>query len=286
MISTISSYSSPYVNNPSSAIAVPGRQPVSEESVDLKASTFKSLEQAADSARNENQRSPDDRPNDLGERARLQDGLATAGDKSQKNADRQGDEQDQQEISELAARDREVRAHEQAHAAVGGASAGSPVYEFVRGPDGVNYAVGGEVKVSTAPVTGDLEATIIKAQQLRRAATAPADPSDQDRRIAAEATQMEVEARAELQQEKLQAREAEAAAKAERLQAREADAERKAAALEEKQALREQQEQSRSRRTELLLDASRRNIDINRQLLDIGVNSSSASLGTFLDSIA
>eukprot|EP01026_Neomeris_dumetosa_P052371 TRINITY_DN46319_c0_g1_i8.p1 TRINITY_DN46319_c0_g1~~TRINITY_DN46319_c0_g1_i8.p1 ORF type:complete len:240 (-),score=28.68 TRINITY_DN46319_c0_g1_i8:18-737(-) len=45
---------------------------------------------------------------------------------------------DQREIADLSARDREVRAHEQAHAAVGGLYAGAPTYQYERGPDGVN----------------------------------------------------------------------------------------------------------------------------------------------------
>lgn len=107
-------------------------------------------------------------------------------------------EVEQQEVRELAARDREVRAHEQAHANVGGQYAGSPSYTYQRGPDGRQYAVGGEVSISTSPIPGDPEATIDKAQIVRRAALAPAEPSAQDRRVAAEATAIEQQARAEL----------------------------------------------------------------------------------------
>lgn len=107
-------------------------------------------------------------------------------------------EVEQQEVRELAARDREVRAHEQAHANVGGRYAGSPSYTYQRGPDGRQYAVGGEVSISTSPIPGDPEATIDKAQIVRRAALAPAEPSAQDRRVAAEATAIEQQARAEL----------------------------------------------------------------------------------------
>ena len=105
---------------------------------------------------------------------------------------------EQQQIQELSARDREVRNHERAHAAVGGLYAGAPRYQYERGPDGVNYAVAGEVSISTGAVNGDPEATIEKAQIVRRAALAPAEPSAQDRRVAAQATQMEAEARVEL----------------------------------------------------------------------------------------
>ena len=108
-------------------------------------------------------------------------------------------------IRQLKARDREVRLHEAAHAAVGGRYAGSPELQYERGPDGVNYAVSGEVSVSVSPVAGDPEATLEKARQIRAAALAPAEPSSQDRRVAAEASRLEVEARADIQQQKIAA---------------------------------------------------------------------------------
>ncbi|MDH3737898.1 MAG: putative metalloprotease CJM1_0395 family protein, partial [Alphaproteobacteria bacterium] len=56
------------------------------------------------------------------------------------------------EVERLKERDREVRAHEQAHARAGGPYASAPSYEFVRGPDGKSYAVSGEVQIDTAPI--------------------------------------------------------------------------------------------------------------------------------------
>jgi SprA-related family len=105
---------------------------------------------------------------------------------------------EQNEIRELAARDREVRAHEQAHMAVGGQYAGSMSLSYERGPDGRLYAVGGEVSIDTAPVPGDPQATIDKMEQVRRAALAPAEPSSQDRAVAAQAAQLIAQARAEI----------------------------------------------------------------------------------------
>ncbi|WP_288986206.1 putative metalloprotease CJM1_0395 family protein [uncultured Pseudoalteromonas sp.] len=107
-------------------------------------------------------------------------------------------EQEQQQIKELKARDTEVRTHEQAHAAVGGQYAGSPSYEYQRGPDGTNYAVGGEVPIDVGVINGDLQATIDKMQTVRAAALAPAEPSGADRAIAADATQKMAAAQAEL----------------------------------------------------------------------------------------
>jgi|GEM_PF-6067682 len=101
------------------------------------------------------------------------------------------------QIQTLAARDREVRAHEQAHAAAGGHYAGAPVYQFERGPNGLSYAVGGEVPISTG-AEATPEATLRKAQIIRRAAMAPAEPSSQDRGVAAMASRLEVSARLEM----------------------------------------------------------------------------------------
>lgn len=118
----------------------------------------------------------------------------SAKDKQQKAQEQQTLEQEQREIAQLSARDREVRAHEQAHAAVGGQYAGAPQYQFERGPDGVNYAVGGEVSIDVSRA-GTPQETIQKMQVVKRAALAPAEPSAQDRRVASQAARLEAEAR-------------------------------------------------------------------------------------------
>lgn len=115
--------------------------------------------------------------------------------------EQQNQEAEQQQIEELKARDREVRLHEQAHARVGGQYAGSPSYEYQRGPDGNNYAVGGQVMIDVAEVPNDPKATIDKMQTVRAAALAPAEPSGADRAIAADATQKMASAQAELAQQ-------------------------------------------------------------------------------------
>ena len=116
------------------------------------------------------------------------------------------DEAELKQLRELRARDREVRAHEQAHASVAGTLAkGGPSFSFQRGPDGQRYAVGGEVQIDTSAVSGDPKATIEKAQQIRRAALAPANPSSQDRAVAAQATSTEARARIELAQQSAEA---------------------------------------------------------------------------------
>lgn len=108
-----------------------------------------------------------------------------------------------QEIASLRQRDAAVRRHEQAHAAVGGQYAGAPRYEYTQGPEGKQYAVGGEVSIDSAPVPGDPQATIDKLEIVRRAALAPGDPSPQDLKVAAQAQSDIASARAELAQDRL-----------------------------------------------------------------------------------
>ena len=101
-------------------------------------------------------------------------------------------------VDELSARDAEVRAHEQAHAAAAGPLLrGGPNYEYTTGPDGRQYATGGNVQIDTSP-EADPRETVTKAQRIRAAALAPAEPSSTDLSVAAKASRMEAEARAEL----------------------------------------------------------------------------------------
>lgn len=102
----------------------------------------------------------------------------------------------QAQVAELKARDAEVRAHEQAHKAVGGRYAGAPRYETTRGPDGNTYAIGGEVAIDVSPAATPDE-TIDKMIQVKAAALAPAEPSPQDRRVAAMADALRLQAMAE-----------------------------------------------------------------------------------------
>jgi hypothetical protein len=108
-------------------------------------------------------------------------------------------EQDLQQLRQLKSRDLVVRAHEAAHlAAASGIVVGSASYSYQRGPDGVQYAVGGEVSIDTSKVAGDPNATLQKAQQIQAAALAPTQPSSQDRAVAARAAKMAIEAKAEI----------------------------------------------------------------------------------------
>ena len=111
-------------------------------------------------------------------------------------------QEEQKEVQKLKKIDREVRSHESAHkAAAGGLARGGASFKYTTGPDGKRYAVGGHVNIDTSPIPDDPEATIRKAQVVRSAALAPADPSPQDRSVAASAVKMEREARMELREE-------------------------------------------------------------------------------------
>lgn len=129
-----------------------------------------------------------------------------AGQPEEKAREKAEQEVVKQQVDQLKQRDREVRAHELAHAVTGGAFAGSPKLEYTRGPDGVQYATGGEVSVDTSPIAGDPQATIEKARIVRAAALAPASPSGQDRAVAARASQMAIDANADLVQQRSESR--------------------------------------------------------------------------------
>jgi len=104
-------------------------------------------------------------------------------------------------VDELKQIDTNVRNHEMAHVAAGGAYITSGAnFSYQRGPDGKNYAVGGEVGIDVAPIPGDPEATIRKMRQVRQAALAPGDPSPQDRKVAANAASQSLKSLSELTQ--------------------------------------------------------------------------------------
>ena len=101
-------------------------------------------------------------------------------------------------LRSLQNRDAVVRAHESAHlGAGGGVTTGGAHYTYQRGPDGREYAVGGEVGIDLSPVAGNPRATITKMAIVKAAALAPAEPSAQDQSVAAAATQIEAQARIE-----------------------------------------------------------------------------------------
>ncbi len=131
-------------------------------------------------------------------------GKPEAGAATKKGADGKPLSDDEQKaVQELTKRDREVKAHEAAHqASAGGHAKGGASFDYQTGPDGRQYAVGGHVDIDVSPVKGNPEATLQKAQTVQRAALAPADPSGQDRAVAAAAAQMALQAQREAAEEK------------------------------------------------------------------------------------
>lgn len=108
------------------------------------------------------------------------------------------DRQEMLELRKLTERDTEVRIHEQAHLSAAGQFArGGASFTYQRGPDGVSYAVGGEVGIDVGKEATP-EATIAKMRIIKRAALAPAEPSAADRSIAAQAAAKESQAHQEV----------------------------------------------------------------------------------------
>lgn len=109
---------------------------------------------------------------------------------------RQMSDEERKQVDEMEQRDREVRTHEQAHVAAAAGLAGAPVYEYQTGPDGRRYAVGGHVDVKTSGSSNPDQA-LREAEAVKRAATAPADPSGADHaaasRASAEITRLKAE---------------------------------------------------------------------------------------------
>ena len=129
-----------------------------------------------------------------------EEGLGAASDEAGPASARELSPDEQKELRELQARDREVRAHEQAHkAAAGQLATGGPSYDYESGPDGRDYAVGGEVGIRLSEGNSP-EESLRLAQQAQRAALAPAEPSGQDHGVAAQAAQLEASARAEMKE--------------------------------------------------------------------------------------
>jgi hypothetical protein len=109
-------------------------------------------------------------------------------------------------VAELQEIDRNVRAHEQAHIQAGrGVITSGPNYTYTYGPDGKQYAVGGEVGIDTSPERKP-EANIDKGVRIQAAALAPRDPSPQDYRVATVGGRLETQGRSDLAQQRAEER--------------------------------------------------------------------------------
>jgi hypothetical protein len=105
------------------------------------------------------------------------------------------------QISILKARDTQLRQHEQAHhAASNGVDVSSASFTYQRGPNGVNYAVSGDVRIDTSAPRNP-EDRLAQAEMINDVALAPLDPTPTDRAVAAKAQQMAQQARTEIVQQ-------------------------------------------------------------------------------------
>lgn len=190
---TSSQYDTSSTNNASNSQAQENVKAVDEKSVQTQATSSTYKENNENTSNNNSNNNENTSSYLTGEEI-----LASRPEKSS-SSDKQLTEEEQKQIDELKARDKEVKTHEQAHIAAGGSYVkGGATYDYQTGPDGKQYAVGGSVNIDTSPVDGDPEATIAKAQVVIKAALAPAEPSGQDQKVASAARQMMNEARKEL----------------------------------------------------------------------------------------
>ncbi|MBQ3677900.1 MAG: hypothetical protein II929_00095 [Succinivibrio sp.] len=183
-----------------------------------------SIEDAAKSV-SQSQELPNEKTEDIeNEETQSDEAIKTAPDnkddkeKDKKKIDKENDkksngeelsDKEQAELEELKKRDQEVKTHEKAHQSAGGQYASAPVYEYKKGPDGKDYAVGGHVNIDTSEES-DPDKTIEKMRIVIKAAKAPAQPSGQDMKVAAEAQQTLNEAqmeKAKQQQEEMKNKE-------------------------------------------------------------------------------
>lgn len=102
------------------------------------------------------------------------------------NVPKNYDEKDfERVLNKFKQKDAEIRSHEQVHATIGQTT--SPIsYNYQKGPDGKMYAVGGHVRLDVS-IPKDPEEAQFKLDQIKKAATAPADPSGADLTIAGQA---------------------------------------------------------------------------------------------------
>lgn len=106
------------------------------------------------------------------------------------------------EIKRLKMWEDHVIAHERMHQLAGGEFAGAPSYTYTVGPDGKRYIQGGEVTMYV-PAGLSLEDSEFALERVKRAATAPSDPSPQDSKTAAMASARQASVRAKIAKMKM-----------------------------------------------------------------------------------
>ena len=114
-----------------------------------------------------------------------------------KKQDEKTENKKDEQTRELKNIQREVIAHENAHKAAAGELGGAISYSYTEGPDGKSYITGGEVPIKFKEGSTP-EETLRNMQKVQRAANAPADPSGQDRQVAAKAAALASKAQKEI----------------------------------------------------------------------------------------
>lgn len=170
--------------------------PVKDENTDTKPQTSEIENPLLDTSAKESEPS-----NPLAQDGEAEDQSTSSGEIKDKGLDgKELTDEEQKKVDEMQDRHEEVQTHENLHKSVGGSYAQAPSYTYETGPDGKRYITDGEVSIDVSK-EDDPQKTIEKMQVVRRAALAPAEPSSADRQVAAEASQLEAEARAELAEE-------------------------------------------------------------------------------------
>ena len=121
--------------------------------------------------------------------------------KSDDKAKAKAEDNEDEQVRELKNIQNEVIAHEQAHKASAGEFGGGISYSYTEGPDGKRYITGGEVPIKLKQGSTP-EETLRNMQKVQAAANAPADPSGQDRQVAAKAAAIASKARSEIARER------------------------------------------------------------------------------------
>lgn len=141
-----------------------------------------------------------------GEGGTAQSASRQAAPESRKNtvAPRELTPEEKRIVAELQQIDRRVRDHERAHLAAGrGVITSTADFTYTYGPDGRAYAIAGEVGIDTSPESKP-EDNIYKGQRIQAAALAPRDPSPTDYRVASIGSQLELQGRSDLAQQRFE----------------------------------------------------------------------------------
>ena len=149
---------------------------------------IKARQQEVSDARDKEDRDAEQTQNIIGEESEKQ-----AASRKEDSAE----DEEEAQVRELEQTEREVIAHEAAHKAAAGEFGGAISYTYTEGPDGKRYITGGEVPIKMKQGATP-EETLRNMQQVQAAANAPADPSGQDRSVAARAAALAAKARAQL----------------------------------------------------------------------------------------